>query len=196
MLGQTIPSFSRFSFAVVFALALLRAPATSVIAPTFDQLVQRADLIFTGQVLAQRAEWRNNGGQKSIVTLVTFGVRAVHKGRADATVTLQFLGGTVGDVTLDVSEMPKFKPDERVVLFVEKNGVNASPLLGFYHGKFSLRRDAHGRDTVLTHAGEPVADIAELGRPKSATVAAAAPRAAVSHEEFAALVRARLAQKP
>ena len=194
MLCQIIPRAARsfFSLAVVFALALVRASATSVIAPTFDQLVQRADLIFTGQVLSRRAEWRNNGGQKSIVTLVTFGVRAVHKGRADATVTLQFLGGTVGDVTLDVSEMPKFKPDERVVLFVEKNGVNASPLLGFYHGKFSLRRDANGRESVLTHAGEPLVEVAEMGRAKRTTVAATAPRAALSHEEFTGQVRERL----
>ena len=153
-----------------------------------------ADLCFTGQVRSQRAEWRNNGGQKSIVPLVTFVVRAVHTGRADATVTLQFLGGTVGDVTLDVSEMPKFKPDERVVLFVEKNGINASPLLGFYHGKFSLRRDANGRETVLTHEGGPLVDVAEMGRPKRATVAATVKRAALSHEEFTGQVRDRLAR--
>ena len=199
MICQTIPRALRscLSLAVVFALALAPSSATSVIAPTFDQLVSRADLIFTGQALSHRTEWRNQGGQKSIVTLVTFGVRALHKGRADATVTLQFLGGTIDDVTLDVSEMPKFKPGERVVLFVEKNGVNASPLLGFYHGKFSLRREADGRDTVLAHDGEPLAGVAEMGRPKRAVVAgtaAPAPRAALSHEEFTGQVRDRLAR--
>jgi len=109
---------------------------------------------------------RNTGRQKSIVTLVSFRVQAVHKGRADSVVTLQFLGGTVGDVTLDVSDMPKFKPGERVVLFVEKNGASASPLIGFYHGKFSLQKDASGRDVVLKHNGEPLADVAELGHAK------------------------------
>ena len=68
----------------MFVLTLVRSSATGVIAPTFDQLVKRADLIFTGQVLSRRAEWRDNGGQKSIVTLITFGVRAVHKGHAEA----------------------------------------------------------------------------------------------------------------
>lgn len=170
-----------------------RSFATSVIAPSFDDLVSRADLIFTGHVISQHSEWRNTNGQRSIVTLVKFGVEEVHKGRAGVTVKLQFLGGSIGAVTLDVSDMPKFTPGERVVLFVEKNSINASPLIGFYHGKFSLRKDAAGSDSVWKHDGQALADVAELGRSKRAGVKPV--HNGLSHAEFTGKVRQRISQQ-
>lgn len=178
-----------FCLSAFLALAVGRLFATTVIPPSFDQLVERADLIFTGQAISQRSEWRNRDGQKSIVTLVAFQVRAMHKGRADSTVTLQFLGGTVGDVTLNVSDMPSFKNGERVVLFVQKNGANASPLIGFYHGKFSLRSDAAGRETVLKHDGEHLSDVLEIGQARRTTRSARVP---LSSEAFTTKVRERV----
>jgi hypothetical protein len=181
-----------FSLALFLLLAFSRAFATSVIAPSFDDLVTRADLIFTGQVISQHSEWRETGGKRSIVTIVKFGVEQVHKGRAGVTVKLQFLGGAIGAVTLDVSDMPKFSQGERVVLFVEKNSINASPLIGFYHGKFSLLRDAAGRDTVLQHNGEALLDVADLGRSKR--VGSNALQSGLSHAEFAGKVRERISK--
>jgi hypothetical protein len=180
-----------FCFALLFVFIFSNALATMVIAPSFDRMVERADLIFTGQVTSQHSEWRNTGGQKSIVTLVSFRVQAVHKGSADSVVTLQFLGGTIGDTTLDVSEMPKFKQGERVVLFVEKNGASASPLIGFYHGKFSLKKDASGREAVLKHNGEPLTNVAEIGQPKRGGASA---QSGLSHEDFAGKVRERVSR--
>jgi hypothetical protein len=195
VLNQTTPRGLRvyFCLAVLLSITINPALATTVIAPTFDELVSRADLIFTGQVISQHSEWRNTDGQKSIVTIVKFGVEDVQKGRAGITVKLQFLGGAIGAVTLDVSDMPKFTQGERVVLFVEKDSINASPLIGFYHGKFSLRRDASGRDSVLKHNGEVLADVAEIGRAKRAH-ADAMPNG-LSLAEFAGKVRERLSQR-
>lgn len=181
-----------FGLVVLFSFTLSQSFATSVIAPSFDELVIRADLIFTGQVISQRSEWKTTDGQKSIVTRVWFAVETVHKGRAGVVVTLQFLGGAIGAVSLDVSDMPKFTPGERVVLFVEKNSVNASPLIGFYHGKFSLRKEASGREAVLKHNGEALADVADLGRPKHAGDAV---RTGLSHVEFTGRIKERLSQR-
>jgi hypothetical protein len=194
VLYQTNPRDVRRLFVAITFLffAACRASATSVIAPSFDELVSRADLIFTGKVISQKSEWRNIDGQRSIVTLVQFGVEEVHKGRAGLTVKLQFLGGAIGAVTLDVSEMPKFSQGERVVLFVEKNSVNASPLIGFYHGKFSVHKDASGRDAVLKHNGQALVDVAELGRAKRAGVGAI--QSGISHDEFAGKVRERVSR--
>ena len=150
--------------------------------------MDRAELIFTGQVTSQHSEWKNQNGQRSIVTFVSFRVDAIHKGNAGSMLTLQFLGGTVGDVTLDVSEMPRFRDGERVVLFVSGNGEAASPVVGFYHGKFSLRQDASGREIMLKHNGQPLADIAEVGQATSKN----SLQGALSHEEFTRRVRERV----
>ncbi len=185
------PRRLQFCCAILFSILMAQcALATSVVPPSFDDLVRRADFIFTGRAISQQSEWRQKGGEKSIITLVSFQVNAVHKGSAGSVVTLQFLGGTVGNATLDVSEMPKFKTGERVVLFVEKNGVNASPLIGFCHGKFSIRPGAPGRETVLTHDGRPLTDTATLGRAKAASQVSAGP---LSLEAFTSKVRERVA---
>jgi hypothetical protein len=173
-------------------LLTLKVDATSVLAPKFEALVDRADLIFAGRVASQRSEWRTANGQRAIVTLVTFSVERTHKGQAGPVVTLQFLGGRIGDVTMDIAEMPRFKSGERVILFVEDDGNAASPVIGFFHGRFSLKKDETGREIVLRHDGEPLADVAQLGRGKSRDGTA---RRALSPEEFAARIHERLVTK-
>lgn len=176
--------------ALLFAAAWVLAAApstlgTSVVAPSFETMVERADLIFSGQMIGQRCEWREIAGQRSIVTLVRFNVLAVHKGEPRNGVELQFLGGTVGDVSLDVAEIPKFKRGERVVLFVEGNGVNVSPLVGFYHGRFRVENDASGREVVMDRIGA-IRDTAEIGA--GAERARMAGRA-MSHVDFTSKIR-------
>ena len=78
--------------------------------------------------------------------------------------TLEFLGGTVGEVTLDVAEVPKFNAGERVLLFVEGNGIQFCPVVGVFHGKFRVHKDeTSGRDIVLMHDGKPLRDVGEIG---------------------------------
>ena len=172
------------------ALSGLPLAATSVRAPAFEVLVDRAELIFTGRAVAQRSEWSNLQGQKSIVTFVSFAVEKVHKGKADAVITLQFLGGTVGDVTMDVADMPRFRKGERAVLFIENNGLAASPVIGFFHGRFPLRKTGPGPDEMLKYNGEPLSDVGEIGKEKR--VSRPATKRALSHDEFSLRIRERL----
>src|SRR3989442_1015355 len=96
------------AFCAVAWLCLTTAKATTVIPPTFEEMTDRADLVFIGNVVSSRAEWRAVGISQVIFTLVEFRTQDVLKGNAEKTVTLQFLGGTVGDVTLKVAEVPRF----------------------------------------------------------------------------------------
>src|SRR5262245_37456965 len=131
----------------VTGLFLATAKATTVIPPTFEEMTERADLVFVGKVIGTQAEWRTVGTKRVIFTMVTFEAAEILKGKADKSVTLQFLGGTVGDATLEVAGVPKFNAAERVILFVEKNGIQFCPLVGVFHGKFGLRKDErNGRD--------------------------------------------------
>lgn len=172
---------SRLALCAVLFGIVPRSAATTVIAPTFAEMVEEADLVFTGRALRQRSEWRRFDGQRSIVTLVTFEVLAIHKGRAGQTIELQFLGGKIGDAAMRVDAMPAFHDGERVVLFVERNGANASPLVGFYHGKFNVLTDG----SMTQHDGTPLGDTAEIGQPRARRV----PTRALTHDSFAAKVR-------
>jgi hypothetical protein len=170
--------------AVVVLLGLSRtATPTSVVAPTFDELVARAESVFVARVVAERSTWVDSRAGRAIVTDVTFAIERTIKGPIYAERSLEFLGGTVGDDTLRVSGMPEFHIGDRDVLFVSDSGRPASPLVGFMYGRFRVLRDVRsGVEVVRTHDGRPLASVDEVGnRNAPATVA---PRRTLDLEGF------------
>jgi hypothetical protein len=156
----------RSLFLVALAcIAVTSVRATTVIAPTFDELVERAQLIFEGTVTDVRSQWAGEGAQRHIISYVTVRVEDGLKGEAGAIYTLQMLGGTVGDTTMEISDSPKFRPGDRSILFVENNGTQFIPLVGIMHGCFRVQRDSAAADAVvMTSDGEHVGDLAKLGK--------------------------------
>lgn len=176
-------------------LAAISASATTVIPPTFDELVGRAELIFEGTVKDVRAQWVGEGSQRHIMTYVTFDVAENVKGQAPQTYTLQMLGGTVGDMTMEVTDTPKFAPGDRDILFVENNGRQFVPLVGIMHGRFHIARDAQtGNEILADDHGDVLRDPTTLGREGSPDAATPAitdePMTAVA---FKAAIRTKLA---
>ena len=181
-------------------LFLTGANATTVIPPTFEEMTDRADLVFVGKTISCRSEWRSMGTNRVIFTLVECEAHEVLKGNGIKSVTLQFLGGSLGEVTMEVSGVPKFNVGERVILFVEKNGIQFCPLVGVFHGKFGLRKDEKtGSDIVLMHDGKPLRDVAEIGAgedaqfgPRRQTITIPTNREPLSADDFKAKVREHL----
>ena len=154
-------------------LTALSARATTVIPPTFDQLVSDAEFIFQSNVTGVRSQWIGEGGQRQIVTYVTFKVEDAVKGSPGASYTIRMLGGTVGDITMAISDAPKFQVGDRDILFVENNGTQFIPLVGIMHGRFHIERDQSGQEVVTTNEGEPVKDVAQFGKEGTASPAGA-----------------------
>jgi len=146
-------------------IALARVTATTVIPPTFEQLVQQAELIFQGTVSDVRSVWEGEGAQRHIDTYVTFQIADSVKGNPGASYTIRILGGTVGDETMEVTDTPKFKVGDSDILFVEHNNDQFVPLVGINNGRFHIQPDEEtGRDIVVNGEGEPVRDVTKLGR--------------------------------
>ena len=138
----------------LLALLITFTPAwgTTIIPPTFDELVLKAVAIFEGTVLDRRSAWDTTPGSRAIVTTVTFRVGDVLKGNVPAVTSLTFLGGTVGDLALRVSEMPEFTVGDRDLLFVAPEANAACPLIGFGYGRMRVvRNSVTGVDEVRTH---------------------------------------------
>lgn len=167
--------------------------ATTVIPPTFDQLVNRAEVIFEGTVENVTSQWTGEGAQRHIVSLVTFTVNESIKGEAGATYTLQMLGGTVGDETMEVTDSPKFASGDRDILFVENNGRQFVPLVGIMYGRFHVQRDeSSNRDVVTNDHTGPVYDLAKLGT-EDVTPPSRPSQRSLSAADFKAAIRAKLA---
>jgi hypothetical protein len=160
--------------------------ATTVIPPTFDELVDRAELIFQGSVSDLHSQWIGEGAERRIVTYVNFQAEDIIKGAAGQVVTLRMLGGTVDGRTMEVTDAPKFVPGDRVILFVENNGTQFIPLVGIMHGCFRVKR--YGNDFVFLNDGRSFS----MGPVLGATQATASAAPIVTAQEFKNAIRAKL----
>jgi len=173
----------------LIAISFTYITATTVIPPTFEQLVQQAELIFQGTVTDVRSVWEGEGAQRHINTYVTFQIGENMKGNAGSSYTIRILGGTVGDETMEVTDTPKFKMGDRDILFVEHNNDQFVPLVGINNGRFHVQRDGQtGRDIIVNGEGEPVRDVTKFGREEESVSAAEA----ISPGQFKSAIQKQL----
>jgi hypothetical protein len=186
---KRVPSFLVI-FAVVAAAHIARA--TTVIPPSFDQLVTQAQAIFQGNVTDVRSQWAGEGSQKQIVSYVTFKVEDSLKGDTGESYTIRMYGGTVGEDSMGISDAPVFKVGDRDIVFVENNGSQAIPLVGIMYGRFHVQRDQSGQDVVMRNEGEPVKNVANLGREMEAASPANPAEPNMTADAFKAAVKNKL----
>ena len=185
---KKFPRLSVFGSVLIMAGVAL---ATTVIPPSFDDLVGRAEMIFQGTVTDVRSEWTGEGAQRHITSYVTVKVEETIKGNPGASVTLQML---VGAETMEVADAPKFKVGDRDILFVENNGTQFIPLVGIMHGRFRVKKDEAGRDAVFTNEGSPLSDVTQLGKSEGAVSAGHAMSAQALKQAIHAKAQAQSAQ--
>lgn len=126
--------------------------ATTVVAPTLRQMVDRADRIFVGEVVSLRS-YRADG---AIFTDVTFRLSEAVKGGDSPLVMLTFLGGTVGEDTLEIDGVPTFAIGDEQVVFATRALRQVSPIVGMWHGRVRVSRDRRsGAARVLRYDGTP-----------------------------------------
>ena len=164
--------------------------ATTVIPPSFNELVDQAELIFQGRVAAVKSQWVGEGSNRHIATFVTFAVDDTLKGDPGKSYTLQMLGGTVDGETMGIVDAPKFDVGDNNIVFVQNNGSQVIPLVGIMHGRFRIKQDQTGRTIVATNDGQPVTNVARLGT----GVRSNENEAGLSPEQFKAAVAQRVRQ--
>lgn len=159
--------FTCLAFAAVSLLFFAHpesAHALTSVPRDLDQLVARADTVFKGAVTSSTTRWIGQGEQRRIVTFVTFQVAETYKGTPAAEQTLRFLGGTVGDETMTVPDMPQFEVGQGAVLFVVGNNTQFCPLVGITQGRYHVLKEASGCERIFTDDFTPVSDTAEIGK--------------------------------
>jgi hypothetical protein len=177
--------FWSVALAAFFSLGVFTR-GTTVIQPTFEQLVDNASQVIVAEALGSECHWRTNAKGALIFTTVQFRTREVLKGKTASQVELSFLGGTIGADTLEVNGVPRFKNGSRYILFVSSNRTEVCPLVGMFHGKFNLHKDvATGQEMISHNDGTPV----RFG----AGDAKATPLRNLSIAEFKQRVKARVA---
>jgi len=102
-------------------LCLFSAAAFSLmIKLPLERLTQESDRIVLGRVEDLRCEWNKN--RDLIFTIVTLRIREVWKGQILLpSVIIQIPGGTMGDLSLCVSDTAVFHRGEEVLVFLREN---------------------------------------------------------------------------
>jgi hypothetical protein len=103
-----------------------------------------AERVVVGRVASVAPAWQvNEFGDRLIVSVVRVTVSETLKGQADATVDVQVEGGTIGDLTLRVSDQLTFSPGERATFFLVRNARGA--FVPHLRGQGSLKLDGADR---------------------------------------------------
>ena len=144
-----------FAWVMLILLCLVKANASSVREISMDEMLQNSQLVFEGKVIDVEAK---ENSQKRIHTYVTLNIRVIIKGEYyNNNIILRFLGGTVGETTLLISDMVLPERGEQGIYFVESlERRQVHPLYGWSQGHFIVGRDAAGAEIVMTNKRYPV----------------------------------------
>jgi hypothetical protein len=142
---------------LIVSLCSTYVRATSVESVDMGEMLQASGLVFEGKVIEVESSAAQTDAWK-IHTYVTFEVIDLIKGSLDSkTITLSFLGGTVGDRSINVGGMQVPRKGEHGIYFVEvPDRVQVHPLYGWSQGHFLCEKDAGGVVRILTSRRKPI----------------------------------------
>jgi hypothetical protein len=127
--------------AAVQASAALTASATTLERMSVAKMTQAAQLVVRAQCVVNSTAW--DGGE--IWTFTSFAVEDSWKGAPNGAaqqVTVRLLGGSVGNLTSTVSGVPRFRPGEEVILFLQNTARGDYSIVSWVQGTFRIHKDA------------------------------------------------------
>ncbi len=145
-------------------LAMAASAGAQVIPMSFEEIVTAADTIVVAEAIDSRAQWVTSGASRAIITRVTFRVTDTLKGLDRLLLPLEFRGGTIGDVSYEVSGVPTFELGDRAVLFVLAARV-VSPIVGHMQGRFPINTAPDGTDYVTLPDRRAFSSVGQIGSP-------------------------------
>jgi hypothetical protein len=110
------------TIAALAALSVLLLPVDAPAAnrnQTTDELTAEAELVVLGTVRVKNSRW---GDDSRIYTDVLISSEVTLKGQDQGAVSVEVLGGTIGDVSMAVSDGAEFAEGERVLVFLKRHG--------------------------------------------------------------------------
>jgi hypothetical protein len=154
----TTTALTKIAAAALLTGVAIAAQATVLPYKDYRQLAAEADGIVLGTV---RQVQSVAAGPGDINTFVTIEPQEVISGQlAQRSLTLKLVGGFDGQRGVHVDGTPSFAAGERVLVFVQGNGIDLVPFVGWSQGVFRVVRDAAGDvDRVVDADGTRVLDV-------------------------------------
>ncbi|MGH9682352.1 MAG: hypothetical protein ACRD4S_01910 [Candidatus Acidiferrales bacterium] len=136
-----------FLVVIVLCLAACSAvSATSLMQLSIAEMTKASPVIVRAKCIANATAW--DGGE--IWTFTSFAVEEAWKGSPPEQISVRLLGGRIGELTSTVSEVPRFRAGEDVVLFLEPASGGDYSVVSWMQGTFRIRRDPRtGEERIM-----------------------------------------------
>jgi hypothetical protein len=119
----------RYALAAAFAVVLsatIPAAAGPQVPRSVADRTRTSERVVVATVTKLQSRYETNRfGDRLIVSTATLAVDEVMKGEAAGAVELDIEGGTVGEITLRVSDLPALEPGQRAVFFLARGSNGA-----------------------------------------------------------------------
>jgi len=137
-----------------------QAGATTLVRMSLSQLAQASSTIVQGQVVDRTSRW--NAAHTRIMTYSTVQIEKALKGQPPSTITIEQLGGTVGNFHVHVPGTAYLRPQEQYVLFLEPVAGKSETYhtVGMMQGAF---RVYHGRNASQLRVVLPLGALSSGG---------------------------------
>jgi hypothetical protein len=104
-----------------------------------------------GRVASSQSVWRvNEQGDRLIVSVLRVVASETLKGASESAIDVEVEGGTIGDLTLKVSDLPALVPGDRAVFYLRRNARGAMVPHGRGEGVLKLDTSDRVPGTSLT----------------------------------------------
>jgi hypothetical protein len=124
-----------FLWALTLAGACGAARATTLLRMSLAEMSRMAQAIVRARCAGNSTGW--DAGE--IWTFTAFDAEEVWHGATPARFTVRLLGGRAGNLTSSVSGVPRFRPGEDVVLFLERTSRGDFSVVSWEQGTFRIR---------------------------------------------------------
>jgi hypothetical protein len=144
---------TRFAISLLSVVVAASAFAQDNVPVPLAERARGAERVVVGRVTAVDPAWRTNEfGDRLIVSVVSVAVDETLRGPAQQNVTVEVEGGTIGDLTLHVSDLEPVVTGDRAVFYLARNarGVLVPHLRG--QGLLKLDRSDRVRGSTVTLA--------------------------------------------
>jgi hypothetical protein len=154
--SKELSAVHRMELAVVAALSVLAVPVAAHDGPPVDltALARGAERVVVATVTRVDPVFQTNEfGDELIVSRTHLRVEAVlknNRGTSSDPLVIELEGGTIGDLKLEVSDLPSLARGERVVVFLRQNSRGANVPHGRGQGILKLDSADRVRGTQLT----------------------------------------------
>jgi len=161
------PSLRRgLIFSLIFTMLATLSPATTVLPPDFNELVNRSDFVVRARIKSSEPELRISGDRRRIFTKVELEVLEVIAGEPPASIVLELLGGRIEDEEMIVDGMPRLRVGTESVLFVKDNGRVLCPIYAMNYGVYPVEEEPTTKQRYMTRGNKiPLEQVAEVAQP-------------------------------